>query len=338
MRSNTTTRSPFLISRRAVVQSGLRLTYAAPAVVATYQISPLRARAEDTVSIDIADELEEQAETQNSAPVAVVGDGIEVTDSDGDGVETVTVDGSASADPDGRIVSYTWTLGGEWVSSDAVATVTLPVGTHRLVLTVTDDAGAEDRAKLRIRVREGEPAADEPAEDAAPSEPTLPPSPYQVEVVQKFAEVAVTWKVADGTPVPFRIYRTVEDWSGRPVEELDWALIHEEWEKLSYRDAAVEPDVPYLYTVKSFDGVNESDFSNVVGITLLPAEPGEGDDVVEDVVESPTEIPDSPPVEEEVPVEEGPAEEAPVEEAPVEEVPVDEPQVDGESTTDEPSD
>jgi hypothetical protein len=280
----------------------------------------------------MADELEKQAQDQNTEPVAVVGEGFEVTDNDGDGVETVTVDGSASADPDGKIVSYLWSFGGEWVSSDAVATVTLPIGTHRLQLTVTDDKGAEGKARLRIRVREGEPTPEvieeTPEADAVqPTEPALPPTPYKVEVVQKFAEAVISWRVDGGTP-PYRIYRTTDsltaaDGSEIPLDELEWVLIHEEWEKLSYRDAAVEPGVPYHYVVKSFDGVNESEFSNVASITLQP--------VVEEPVVDPT------PTEEAVLEVETPVEEPTVVEEPVVEPTAEEAVVDDAAPPEEPT-
>lgn len=307
-------------TRRAIVRSGIRLAYATPLVAASFNLATLQATAGKTVlSSDIADELDEEARSSNENPIAVPGEGFEVTDEDGDGVETVTVDGSSSADPDGKIVTYLWTLGGEWVSNEPVATVTLPIGTHRLQLTVTDDQGAEAKAKIRIRVKRGKAAAEPPVDEKQPGpdeggeqptpqpEVTGPPAPYQVEVVQKFAEAVVTWKVDPSVAFPFRIYRTIEDLTAeveRPIEELGWLLVREEWEKLSWRDAAVEVGVPYLYTVKSFDGVNESDFSNVAKITLVPVEetpapPDESEEPVEDVPTEPAPEPTEPPAEEE---------------------------------------
>lgn len=311
-------------TRRAIVRTGIRLAYATPVVAASFSLATLRASAGKTVlSSDVADELDEEARSDNEDPIAVPGEGFEVTDEDGDGVETVTVDGSSSADPDGTIVSYLWTLGGEWVSNEAVATVTLPIGTHRLLLTVTDDQGAEAKAKIRIRVKRGKTAAEPPVEDTKEPEQdggdeqptpepevTGPPAPYQVEVVQKFAEAVVTWKVDPSVAPPYRIYRTIEDLTAeeeRPIEELGWELVREEWEKLSWRDAAVEVGVPYLYTVKSFDGVNESDFSNIGKITLAPVEetPPPAEEPEEPVEDVPTE-PAPEPEPTDVPVEEEP--------------------------------
>ncbi len=62
---------------------------------------------------------------------------------DASGNALVTLDGSASTDPDGTIVSYVWTdSGGVEIATGATAQVTLPVGEHTITLTVTDDDGA----------------------------------------------------------------------------------------------------------------------------------------------------------------------------------------------------
>ena len=68
--------------------------------------------------------------------------------------------------------------------------------------------------------------------------------------------------------------------------------IREEWEKLSYRDADVQVGVPYLYAVRSFDGINESERSNIVAITMEP-------------------IPDEPPVDTPTPDPQGAVEDTP---------------------------
>ncbi|MFB3081001.1 MAG: hypothetical protein ACE1Y1_04425, partial [Nitrosomonadaceae bacterium] len=47
----------------------------------------------------------------NQAPIANAGADQTVSDADGTGAESVTLDGSASSDPDGSIVSYQWTEG-----------------------------------------------------------------------------------------------------------------------------------------------------------------------------------------------------------------------------------
>jgi hypothetical protein len=252
------------------VQTGVRVAYAAPLISASYSLSSFSASARKNAAVS-EDEAAKLVEGTNTLPVAIPGEGFEVEDTDGDGVESVTVDGSASADPDGRIVKYSWSFAGNIVSRTSIATVELPVGTHRLVLTVTDDKGESASARIRIRVKAG--PIQEGSPDPEVKTETLPPPPYEVEVNQKNAEIAITWKVEPSVQPPYRVYRTLDDGLKHTEEEIDkfdWLLIREEWEKLSYRDADVQVGVPYFYAVRTFDGTNESVRSNIVGITLQP--------------------------------------------------------------------
>src|SRR5580765_4409438 len=78
----------------------------------------------------------------NTPPTANAGADQTVTDGDGNGVETVTLDGSASSDVDGSILSYEWSEGATGLTTGASPSVSLSVGTHTLTLRVTDDQGA----------------------------------------------------------------------------------------------------------------------------------------------------------------------------------------------------
>ncbi|HBA88143.1 MAG TPA: hypothetical protein DCZ75_09220 [Geobacter sp.] len=80
--------------------------------------------------------------TGNQPPVANAGVDQSVTDSDGNGSQSVTLNGSASSDPDGTISSYVWKEGTTQIATGATPAVTLAVGTHTITLTVTDNAGA----------------------------------------------------------------------------------------------------------------------------------------------------------------------------------------------------
>jgi len=97
----------------------------------------------------------------NDDPVADAGADQNVTDTDNGGDEAVTLDGSGSSDVDNAIVSYDWTWTGG--STTGVSpTVTLPVGTHEITLTVTDELGATDTDTVTITVGAGNqpPTAD----------------------------------------------------------------------------------------------------------------------------------------------------------------------------------
>jgi len=78
----------------------------------------------------------------NQLPLANAGADQTVQDANGDGVESVTLDGSVSRDPDGAIVNYSWGENGVEIATGVNPTVSLTVGAHTLTLTVTDDAGA----------------------------------------------------------------------------------------------------------------------------------------------------------------------------------------------------
>lgn len=80
--------------------------------------------------------------TSNNAPIANAGADQFANDFDNDGVETFTLDASASTDTDGSIISYSWSLNAVVLSTSINPTVALPVGTHTLVLTVVDNKNA----------------------------------------------------------------------------------------------------------------------------------------------------------------------------------------------------
>ncbi|OHX64401.1 hypothetical protein NH26_22685 [Flammeovirga pacifica] len=77
----------------------------------------------------------------NTAPVANAGIDQQVFDNDLDGFESVLLDGSASSDVEGPIVSYSWVLDGIEIASGVTASVELAVGTQEITLVVTDTGG-----------------------------------------------------------------------------------------------------------------------------------------------------------------------------------------------------
>jgi hypothetical protein len=93
----------------------------------------------------------------NQSPVANAGSDQTVTDSDRTGSEVVTLNGSASSDPDGTISNYRWAEGAATLAtgSSPTANVNLAVGTHLITLTVTDNLAAVASDTVTITVNPG---------------------------------------------------------------------------------------------------------------------------------------------------------------------------------------
>ncbi len=96
---------------------------------------------------------------QNVPPVASAGADTTITDSDDNGAEFVTLDGSGSTDSDGTISSYVWKEGGTEIATGATPSVSLTIGVHTIELTITDDDGATDADTVVVTVNAA-PAAE----------------------------------------------------------------------------------------------------------------------------------------------------------------------------------
>ena len=90
----------------------------------------------------------------NRAPIAKImspGNGTELTSG-----ENLTLDGSGSMDPDDDNLTFEWFIKDNFdsISRDVISNVTLEVGTHILVLTVTDVDGAIGSSEVTVIVHE----------------------------------------------------------------------------------------------------------------------------------------------------------------------------------------
>ncbi len=107
----------------------------------------------------------------NVPPVANAGADRIVTDTDGNGFEMVTLNGSASSDSDGTIAAYEWFSGSIVIATGATPTVSFPVsGPRTLTLRVTDNDGATASDTVDVTV------------NAAPPPPPPPPPATSVHV------------------------------------------------------------------------------------------------------------------------------------------------------------
>ncbi|MET0067421.1 MAG: autotransporter domain-containing protein [Candidatus Thiodiazotropha sp.] len=102
-----------------------------------------------------------------NAPSANAGPDQQLTDTDSSGSETVQLDGTASMDPDGSIVSYQWFDQGVEIATGATPSVELSVGEHNLTLRVTDNSALFNEDQVIITVAAG-PSA--PVADAGPDQ------------------------------------------------------------------------------------------------------------------------------------------------------------------------
>ncbi len=93
----------------------------------------------------------------NYPPTADAGPDQTVIDTNGDGFETVMLNGTGSSDPDGSISSYVWKEDGNEIATGAEASVSLNIGSHLITLTVTDDDGGSHSDALAIRVNSNLP-------------------------------------------------------------------------------------------------------------------------------------------------------------------------------------
>lgn len=111
----------------------------------------LRSTGNAAASLRPTDSVEDAA---NAPPTADAGPDQSVVDADRDGSENVQLDGSGSADADGRVVSFDWSENGKSLAQGAQPRVNLTVGRHVITLTVTDDEGATGTDDVHVMVEE----------------------------------------------------------------------------------------------------------------------------------------------------------------------------------------
>ena len=83
----------------------------------------------------------------NGAPVAVAG-----PDQTVDCQTSAVLDGSASSDPSGGALTYSWTEGSVVLGTNSTLTVSLALGDHTLTLTVTDPCDATAQTNVTVHV------------------------------------------------------------------------------------------------------------------------------------------------------------------------------------------
>ncbi len=115
------------------------------------------------------------ATTANQLPVADAGEDITERDDDGDGKEMTRFYSRNSKDPDGKIVKWAWTVAGREVATGQFPYWRdVPVGTHEVTLTVTDNGGLTATDTVRVTVQPKPATQPDLALDAFTMTPTQP--------------------------------------------------------------------------------------------------------------------------------------------------------------------
>lgn len=88
----------------------------------------------------------------NEPPVADAGGPYAGILAKGKRTVTITLNGSKSSDPEGKPLTYSWTLAGKQIGASAVVDYSFKLGTYTLTLTVTDEKGLTDSSSATVTV------------------------------------------------------------------------------------------------------------------------------------------------------------------------------------------
>jgi len=94
----------------------------------------------------------------NAGPTANAGASQTLSDLDGNGLEAVTLNGTASTfSPGFPIISYIWKEGGVMIAEGALPTINVGVGAHTFALTCLDSMGKSSTATTIVTILPGTP-------------------------------------------------------------------------------------------------------------------------------------------------------------------------------------
>jgi len=130
-----------------------RLQPGSPCInVGSYTASPADLGADIAVYPRISKGIVDMGAYEFQYPIADAGADQSDIDLDGNGAESITLDGTDSGDPDGTITDYLWQQGSQQIATGSNPTVDMSIGTHTITLTVTADDGAVDTDEVVVTV------------------------------------------------------------------------------------------------------------------------------------------------------------------------------------------
>jgi PKD repeat protein len=160
--------------------------------------------------------------------------------------KAVRLDGTASYDPDGSIVSYKWQFGdGTKGSGPTPAHAYAAPGVYTVILTVTDNSGATGTSATTVTVM-GPPAA--PADLTAAS--------------SYVARVTLRWNDTSDNEQSFKIERAPANTGAFTVIATVAA------NTVTYTDKGVKSGATYMYRVRAINNAGPSAYSNTASVKV----------------------------------------------------------------------
>jgi probable HAF family extracellular repeat protein len=225
--------------------------------------------------------LDPGSDTANHPPVAAAG-----PDQNASCQTEVTLDGSASSDPDGDALSYQWSYAGNVFSTSATAVVLFDVGTHPITLTVTDPCGASSQDEVIVTVTDQiAPTLSAPATVTVVADancqatvPDILATVVASDNCTPIGDLTVTQSPAAGTVLGAGLHTvtvTVTDASGNSAT-ADVALTIEDATAPTISSLTVNPSmlwppngdlIPVTVTVVASDSCDPAPVSQIVSIT-----------------------------------------------------------------------
>jgi len=155
---------------------------------------------------------------------------------------TVQFSSTGSQDPDGGVLSYSWTLGDGTTSTAAnPQTIYSYPGTYNAMLTVTDTESLSSSAFVKITVQEPPPAA---------------PTGLSARAISP-SQINLNWTDAAVNETGFHVERSVKGVGWSRIATLGP-------NSTGYTDTGLRAKMSYAYRVQSFNATAVSAFSNTV--------------------------------------------------------------------------